>query len=250
MESHELRCDGLVKRYRRFTLGPLDAAFGVGVTALLGANGAGKSTLIRLAVGTDRPSAGSVSRPPGRVGFLPQDFRAPGHVRVADYLRYVAWCRSSRGEELTERDVVNALDDVGLADRGTSRVRELSGGMHRRLGFAQAVLGRPALLCLDEPTVGLDVEQRRDLRALVTRMGEVAIVLLSTHMSEDVAIVASRCLVLSEGSLRFGGSTRDLVARGAGQSLHAVEPASAGPVTSLGVERGYLDVVGARYDAA
>lgn len=227
---------GLVKSYRDFTLGPVSAAVGPGVTALLGANGAGKSTLLRLLVGVLPPERGqitwSAASTAGHVGYLPQDFRVPRNVRVDDYLRFVAWCRSSRGNRLGDEDVAEALRAVGLEDRARDRLGSLSGGMVRRVGVAQALIGRPSVLVLDEPTVGLDPVQRRELRSLMARIGETAKVIVSTHLSEDVAAVASSVLVLDHGRLAFDGGVDSLVRRAGGID-----------VTGDGVEQGFLTVV-------
>ena len=238
-EPHlELRA--VTKRLGRFELGPVDADLGRGVTALLGANGAGKTTLMRLTVGILGPDAGEVAvagqvtRGGTRgVGYLPQDFSAPRGVRVEDYLRFIAWCRSTRQQRLGRGDVLDVLDRVGLASRAGDKLGALSGGMLRRVGVAQALLGAQGVVVLDEPTVGLDPVQRRDLRELLQQLGEHAAVLLSTHLSEDVAAVADRVLVLHEGAPVFNGSVDQLVARGGGSDRSGDD-----------VERAFLAVIG------
>lgn len=199
--------EGLTKSYRAFRLGPVDLTVGRGVTALLGANGAGKTTLMRLVVGTARASAGKVLLPGRRdcVGFLPQDFVGPGRATARGYLSYIAWCRSTRGGRITAPEVDAALGAVGLLDRADHRIGTLSGGMIRRLGVAQALLGDAPVLVLDEPTVGLDPIQRHELRELITELGSSRTVLLSTHLAEDVAAVADQVLVLDEGRLLYDG---------------------------------------------
>lgn len=207
------------------------------MTALLGANGAGKTTLLSLAAGLLQPSEGQVScaggANPGRVGYLPQDFAGPRGVPVGRYLEYVAWCRSSRRAAITRRDVLEAASLVGLSDRLPDRIGTLSGGMVRRLGIAQALLGRSDVLLLDEPTVGLDPVQRRELRRLITELGQRRVVMLSTHLSEDVAAVADLAIVLDQGQIAFAGSVADLCQRGD-------SPA----VSGEGVESGFMAVTG------
>lgn len=197
----------LVKSYRGFTLGPVTTTIPQGVNALLGANGAGKTTLMRLVVGTVRPSAGRVRLPgdDAAVGFLPQDFVGPVRATARDYLTYVGWCRSTRERRITSAHVEEALDAVGLQDRSDSRIGALSGGMVRRLGIAQALLGSAPVLVLDEPTVGLDPIQRQEVRELVKQLGQNTTVLISTHLAEDVTAVADQVLVLDEGALRYTG---------------------------------------------
>lgn len=210
----DLRLDGLVKRYPGFTLGPVETTVPCGVTALLGANGAGKTTLMRLIVGTTPPTSGKVHLPRGgvfaNVGFLPQDFTAPPRVSAQDYLMFVAWCLSTRRAKITSNQVSEALDAVGLASKAGSRIGALSGGMLRRLGVAQTLLGGSHLLVLDEPTVGLDPIQRQDMRELITQLGERAVVLMSTHLAEDVVAVAKQVLVLDGGAVAYDGTVGGL----------------------------------------
>ena len=230
----DLLLTGLVRRYRTFALGPVSTTVPRGVTALLGANGAGKTTLMRLIVGTARPTSGQVRLPKGGtggapVGFLPQDFVGPPRATAQDYLTYVAWCRSTRRFKITAKHVADALEAVGLTDRADSRIGSLSGGMVRRLGVAQALLGDSPMLVLDEPTVGLDPIQRHDLRDLVGQLGKHTVVLMSTHLAEDVAAVADHVLVLDEGALLYDGSVGGLCD---GQA-----------VTSEALEAGFLTLV-------
>lgn len=223
MVDSALELSELTSRQGSFVLGPVTATITQGVTALLGANGAGKTTLMRLVVGLVAPTGGTITvegNPATQgslaVGYLPQDFRVPKGVRVRDYLAFVAWCRSSRNRRLGPADVDQVLDLVGLSDRVDSKVNELSGGMIRRVGVAQALLGTPRVLVLDEPTAGLDPVQRRDLRELVSRLGEQSAVLLSTHISEDVAATARDVIVLDEGQVAYQGAVDGLIAAGGG----------------------------------
>lgn len=232
--------EDVVVRRGRFELGPVNAEFPVGVTALLGANGAGKSTLMGAVVGVLAPARGRVdvgaARGSGTVpGYLPQDFDAPRRVRVHDYLSFVAWCRSRRRSPITEREVAGALRAVGLEDRAGWRFGALSGGMRRRVGVAQALLGAPDVVVLDEPTVGLDPVQRMELRGLITSLARDRAVIVSTHLAEDVAAVAERVVILAEGTEVFQGSVASLVERGGHVG-----------VTSEAVEHGFLSVLGAR----
>lgn len=226
----QLQLDDVVRVYRGFSLGPVSTTFPRGVTALLGANGAGKSTLMRLLARTERPDSGRITLAgvagDGRIGYLPQDFAGPKNVTAEDFLRYAAWCRTTREHRLGDHDVARALDLVGLSSRAGSRIGRLSGGMVRRLGVAQAVLGGADLLVLDEPTVGLDPVQRHELRALVRALADRTIVLVSTHLAEDVAALAERVLVLDDGRTLLDGPAADLAAlseTGADVSAESVE---------------------------
>lgn len=232
-EGH-LHLSSLVKRYPDFTLGPIDSALPRGVTGLLGENGAGKTTLLRLIVGTSAPTSGHISLPVDgqgtRVGFLPQDFAAPTRVSAQDYLAYIAWCRSTRRDKITHAHIADALAAVALSSVARSRIGTLSGGMLRRLGLAQALLGGANILILDEPTVGLDPVQRQEIRALLRDLGERAVVLMSTHLAEDIVSIAGRVMVLSNGALLYDGSVGELC--------------GGRKVSSEALEAGFLRVVG------
>lgn len=220
----ELELAAVRRVYRGFELGPLSFRSPVGVTALLGANGAGKSTLMRVISGVESPDEGVVHLPGAdirSVGYLPQDFTGPRQVSAGDYLRFVAWCRSTRRRRITEGDVAEALSAVGLEAKAASRIGTLSGGMVRRLGIAQALLGGGSLLVLDEPTVGLDPVQREEVRELIGRLGRDRVVLLSTHLADDVAAVAARVLVLDGGDVLLNGTVGDLAAAAAGTTISA-----------------------------
>jgi ABC-2 type transport system ATP-binding protein len=153
------------------------AAVGPGVTGLVGVNGAGKSTLLRMLSRGQRPTSGHV-RLDGRdlygrgrqaaaqVSLMPQDFRVPGEARVLDVLLYCAWLKGVRRRVALARGL-DLLDRVGLADRAHHRMGRLSGGMVRRVALAQALISRPRLILLDEPTTGLDPEQRASIRSLL-----------------------------------------------------------------------------------
>jgi len=233
---------GVQKSQGSFVLGPVSLRYATGVTALLGANGAGKTTLMRLAVGLLDPDRGDVvlggyplASQGGLVGYLPQDFAAPKGVKVKDYLRFIAWCRSRRGRTLGDCDVQDALSKVELDTKSASKIGTLSGGMVRRLGIAQALIGGTDVIVLDEPTVGLDPVQRRELRRLLELLGTHATVILSTHLSEDVAAVASHVTVLHEGVIVHDASVQSLIDLGglAERSGDAVE-------------RGFLAAIGSR----
>ena len=195
---------------------------------------------MRLAVGILAPDEGSIivageSRELklGVVGYLPQDFEGPKNVRVKDYLRFIAWCRSRRSHRIDDAEVDQALVDVELQSKADSKIGTLSGGMVRRLGVAQALIGARGFLVLDEPTVGLDPVQRRELRALLEELGARTTVILSTHLSEDVAAVATQVVVLHDGATVHEGSVESLVAL-----------SGTGERSGDAVERGFLAAIG------
>lgn len=201
-----------------------------GVTGLLGPNGAGKSTLMTMLATVRVPDRGSVivfghdtATASGRVairrrlGYMPQE---PGFHRrftAFQYVDYLAILKeyTDRGDRHDE--VMRVLTAVGLDDRATSRIKDLSGGMRRRLALAQALLGSPDLLVLDEPTVGLDPERRLRFRDLVSRHAQGRTVVVSTHQTEDVAALCQRVVVLHQGAVLFEGTPAALLAEAAGQ---------------------------------
>lgn len=203
---------------------------GTGVTGLLGPNGAGKTTLLRLLATVLAPDAGVLQllgRNPQdaadrleirrRLGYLPQE---PGFHRgftVFEFVDYVAILKELGDRRARHEEVRRVIDWVGLSEVSGRRIRALSGGMKRRVGVAQALLGDPELVVLDEPTAGLDPEQRLRFRDLVSRIGEGRSVLLSTHQTEDVAALCPHVVVVDRGRTVFDGTPGDLTATAAGR---------------------------------
>jgi ABC-2 type transport system ATP-binding protein len=219
------------KRYgSTVALDHVSAELGTGITGLLGPNGAGKTTLLRCLATVLVPDAGRITvhgRDVGipaertavrrHLGYLPQTPGFYSRFTCFAFLDYVAILKEHVDTTARHAEVRRVLDLVGLADRAASRIRSLSGGMRQRLALAQALLGAPRLLVLDEPTVGLDPEQRFRFRELVSGLGEDAIVLLSTHQTEDVAAICDRILVIDGGQIRFAGTPAELASLAAGR---------------------------------
>jgi ABC-2 type transport system ATP-binding protein len=222
---------GVVRTFRRTRA--LDGATLVastGVTGLLGPNGAGKTTLLRILATVLAPDSGEVrvlGRDPGdggqrleirrRLGYLPQD---PGYQRgftVFEFVDYVAILKEWTQRRQRHDEVRRVLALVGLDDVRGRKIRALSGGMRRRVGLAQALIGDPQLLILDEPTVGLDPEQRLRFRDLISHAGEGRTVLLSTHLTDDVAAICGQIVVIADGRTRFAGSPSELIALASGR---------------------------------
>ena len=189
------------------------------LVGLLGPNGAGKSTLMKLLVDALRPTSGKIlvdGRPlagnerslKSRLGYLPQDFGLFDELTAAQFLDYMAALKGLRN---AKEAVQRALREVRLEEQARARIRTLSGGQRQRVGIAQALLGDPPLLIFDEPTVGLDPEERIHFRNLFSRLAQDRLVLLSTHIIEDVQSVCSRLLVLHQGRLRFDGTPEELI---------------------------------------
>ena len=194
------------------------------LTGLLGPNGAGKSTLIRLLSAALMPSSGVIQLDgaplkdremelKSRLGYLPQEFGLFDELTVWQFLDYMAALKGIRDSRAAIRQV---LQDVRLGEQARARIRTLSGGQRQRVGIAQALLGDPALLILDEPTVGLDPEERIHFRNLFSRTAQNRLVLLSTHIIEDVQSVCDHLIVLHRGTILFSGAPERLIQAAAG----------------------------------
>ncbi|MGA4668869.1 ATP-binding cassette domain-containing protein [Propionibacteriaceae bacterium Y1923] len=194
-----------------------------GVVGLLGPNGAGKTTMLRLLATTLDPTSGTIAisghevtgshedrvAARRRIGYLPQEVVFPRGMRAFGFLDYVAVLKEWDDTTRRHGEVRRVLDLVGLGERATARVRALSGGQRRRLAIAQALIGTPDLLILDEPTTGLDPEQRAGLRGILS--SQPGTVLISTHQTEDVSALCDRVIVLDAGRVRFDGTVADLL---------------------------------------
>ncbi|GAA1531331.1 ABC transporter ATP-binding protein [Nocardioides humi] len=195
----------------------VDLTLRAGVTGLLGVNGAGKTTLLRVMSGGLRPSVGDAAvdgtslygrrrrQALSRVGYLPQHFDAPRRAKVGDVLRYLGWMRgldTARARAAADR----LLEVVGLADRADAPMGSLSGGMKRRVGFAQSLMADPEVLLLDEPTTGLDPEQRAAMRAVIAAQERAGVTVVSSHLIEDISTLADRLIVLEQGRVLFDDS--------------------------------------------
>ena len=221
-------------------------AVGAGITGLLGPNGAGKTTLLSVLSGGIRPAPGHVEinghdlgTPGGRnavrgeIGYLPQRFDLAGGLTLRQTVEYAAWCNGVGRPQLAGA-ADDALALVGLADRAQSKVRHLSGGQRQRLGLAAAVPHRPRVLLLDEPTAGLDPEQRVRFRGYLMSLASESCVILATHLLEDVQQAADRLVLLSDGDVAFSGTPGDLAAMGTSMASGLTDTAG-----ESDLERGY-----------
>jgi ABC-2 type transport system ATP-binding protein len=221
--------------------------FSHGVVGILGVNGAGKSTLLKIFSGALRPSQGRItiggSDPYERcsrkvalshVALVPQAFDFPQRYRLGEFLDYMAWMRAVPRTKTKER-VAAAAEAVNLSDRMSSRLGEMSGGMLRRAAIAQGLLSEPRTLILDEPTAGLDPQQRATVRNVVSQIAAERSVILATHIVEDIEYTASRVAVLDGGRIVYDGTVEGLRS-----------PESDG---ASSLEAGFLKLIGAQ-DAA
>ena len=230
----------VVRAGRHLAVNGLDLALGTGVHGLLGPNGAGKTTLMRALATVVKPAGGRLDllgedvtgradlrRVRRKLGYLPQHFGFYPRFTVREFVEYMAWLKEMPKSEIPGA-VQRAVDRVGLSARADAKLKTLSGGMLRRAGIAQAIVNDPEVLLLDEPTVGLDPEQRLDFRELLREIGSDSCVLVSTHLVEDVAAGCTDVVLVNEGRLVWQGTPAKLAEQG-----------SEGDAGDSATERGY-----------
>lgn len=186
-----------------------------GIYGLLGANGAGKTTLMSMISSLVRPDRGSIVFN-GRnindmgdsyrtsIGYMPQDFGCYKEFKIIDFLRYIALLKAVKGNDI-DKQVKEVLNLVNLEKCTKKHFYELSGGMKKRLGIAQALLGNPQILIFDEPTAGLDPKERVRFRSVISDISKNRIVLISTHILSDIEYLSNRLLIMDSGKLQDMG---------------------------------------------
>ena len=172
------------------------------IVGLLGPNGAGKSTLMKILIGLWKADSGEVQAP-ARIGYLPENNPLYDEMYVAEYLEFMAGMTtpSLRGRDGVEL-VATLIDLVGLTPERHKHIRELSKGYRQRVGLAQALIGNPELLILDEPTTGLDPNQLVEIRSLIRDLGKERTVILSTHIMQEVREMCDRVIILDHGEIK------------------------------------------------
>jgi ABC-2 type transport system ATP-binding protein len=219
---------------------------GPGVFGLLGPNGAGKTSLLRMLATVLPPSSGTLrllDRDPAspsacaqirrRLGYLPQNLGYYQSFTVVEFVEYFALLKEMPPNRVPKA-VAAAVERVDLGAKAKARLRTLSGGMLRRVGIAQAIVNDPELLLFDEPTAGLDPEQRVAFRTLMRDLGQTATLVVSTHLVEDVGAACSEVALMAEGRVVFRGTPEELTAQGEGHD-----------VGDSPLERGYSAVLSA-----
>jgi ABC-type multidrug transport system ATPase subunit len=257
----QIEIRGLTKIYggRITALQDVDLAIGPGMFGLLGPNGAGKTTLLRILATLIAPTAGralvggfdvmdhrqkwAIKR---LLGYLPQELSLYPSLTVAEFLDYIATLKELHDPRRRAAEVARVLVLAGLDGLAGRRIRTLSGGMKRRVGIAQALLGDPQLVIVDEPTAGLDPEERVRFRMLLTRLASDRVVILSTHIVEDVATTCQELAVLAVGQVRFTGHAQALLAAATGQIWEIHLAPGAVPPTDWPVASSVRDSAGTR----
>ncbi len=216
--------DNVSKIYNKnyYALNNVNLKIGEGMFGLLGPNGAGKSTLMKSLITLITPEKGriTVSGYDTRthslevrdiVGYLPQDFSIYPNLTTWEFLDYMAQINNLGGKKMRNRKIEEVLDKVNLLDAKNKKVGGFSGGMKRRLGIAHAILKDPKILIVDEPTAGLDPEERIRFRMLLVELSKQKCVILSTHIVEDISSSCETIGLLNKGSIQYLGSPMDFI---------------------------------------
>lgn len=218
----ELKISKLTKQFGDFTaVDCLNITMTNGVYGLLGVNGAGKTTFMRIICTLLQPTSGQIlcngkdifqmgADYRKLLGYLPQEFGFYPEFTVKDYLLYIAALKGIR-PAVAKKRVKNLIAKVGLSKAENQKMKKLSGGMKRRAGIAQAMLNDPPILILDEPTVGLDPNERIRFRNLISELSQERLVLLSTHIVSDVEYIANEIWLMKEGKLLHKGTAEELI---------------------------------------
>ena len=218
----KLEFDDLTKEFGDFTaVNHINLTMTNGVYGLLGVNGAGKTTLMRMLCTLLKPTSGTIccngkdifnmdSEYRKLLGYLPQDFGFYPEFTVEDYLLYIAALKGIR-PVVAKKRVKELIAKVGLSKVAHKKMKKLSGGMKRRAGIAQAMLNDPKILILDEPTAGLDPNERIRFRNLISELSEDRLVLLSTHIVSDIEYIANEIWLMKDGEILHKGSIDELI---------------------------------------
>ena len=191
-----------------------------GITAILGNNGAGKTTLMKILTLLENPSSGNITindinilkneSIKDIIGYLPQNFDFYNNVTGYDFLSYICDIKNIRKEE-KKSHISNLVDTFNLNNVINKNIRKYSGGYKRRLGIAQAMIGNPKLIVVDEPTAGLDPEQRLEFRHYLSKIGKDKIVLISTHIIEDIELCSDKIVFIKNGLIKFEGKVSEMI---------------------------------------
>ena len=219
----ELSINNITKQFKnKKAVNDLSFSMQKGVYGLLGVNGAGKTTLMRMLCTLTVPDCGVITWDGKDIfkmgavyrqilGYLPQEFGYYPYLTIKDYMMYIASIKGLR-PAVAKKRTKELLKQVGLSGQEKQKMKTLSGGMVRRVGIAQAMLNNPKILILDEPTAGLDPNERIRFRNLISELAQERLVLLSTHIVSDVEFIANEILLMKEGQLCVKGTAQEVIA--------------------------------------
>ena len=219
----ELDIQNVSKKYNRNTYGLKDFSIHIekGILGLLGANGAGKSTLLKMIATVSKPTSGIITLNKNNIlkdanymrsqlGFLPQDFGVYPNLNAHEFLEYMAAMKGIGGKNLNIK-ISQLLEGLNLTEAAKKPIGTYSGGMKQRVGIAQALLNNPKIILFDEPTVGLDPEERIRFRNLISDLANDCIVILSSHIVSDIDTIADKVAILKNGSLVSYGNQKEII---------------------------------------
>ncbi|CAM4259145.1 ABC transporter ATP-binding protein [Flavobacterium terrigena] len=222
---NSLKIKNLTKTYANGTkaLSNISLEIENGMFGLLGPNGAGKSTLMKTIVGLQKPDNGSIffndvdiiENPTSikeQLGYLPQDFGVYPNISAYDLLNHLAILKGLNDQKSRREQILSLLEKTNLIEHKNKAVSTYSGGMRQRFGVAQALLGNPKIIIVDEPTAGLDPEERNRFNNLLSEIGENIIVILSTHLVEDVRNLCTKMAIINKGELQLCGNPEHFIA--------------------------------------
>ena len=209
-------------KYNSFTaLDNVSFSFSKGVFGLLGPNGAGKTTFMRILATLLSPTSGEIlidGKPLSKeaafirsnIGYLPQHFHVYPQLTALEFLDYIAVMKGLTNKKIRHEKIMHVLEEVNLLPKAKEKIKNYSNGMKQRVGIAQALVGNPSLLIFDEPTVGLDPEERLRFRNIISKISDEKCVLLSTHVVTDIESSCKDLIVLNKGKNVFTGTVEDL----------------------------------------
>lgn len=208
---------------KKKVLNNINLEIGNGMFGLLGHNGAGKTTLMKIITTLITPDKGGKIKICGQdikenkmnirkiIGFLPQEFNIYPQMSAYEFLDYIALLNNIHNKNVRDELICNTLSKVNLLDHKNGEVGQFSGGMKRRLGIAQAIIKNPSILVVDEPTAGLDPEERIKFRTMLVELSEDRIVILSTHIVEDISASCEKLALLLSGELKLVGTPDEFI---------------------------------------
>lgn len=220
----ELTIQNISKSYNKSSLALDKVSFSIpaGVYGLIGRNGAGKTTLLRIMASVLTPSDGAIlldgnpitdhlSAYRKMLGYLPQNTKLMPQLNIVEFLEYMAMLKGIRDQTEMKYEVERCIEIAGLGNERKKHLSKYSGGMLRRAGIAQALLGDPKIIIVDEPTTGLDPEERLHFLNLISSIGVDKIVILSTHIIHDIENICPNVCILNKGKMMYSGSTANMV---------------------------------------